>query len=931
MVEKNKMKMEGENKMSGLKMERRFSEGGSLYVDKVWEKGDASCGDFVQKGVTYPVGWSPLAVGIVSSKYFYGEKGTKQRENSVAGLVGRVAGSMGDWSASQGYFDRQGSEVFRDELEGIVLDQRAAFNSPVWFNVGIDRLNPEKSKGRKSSYVIGPRGSAIRIPEGKEYEYPQTAACFIQGVEDTMEGIMQLTTNEAMLFKYGSGTGTDLSTLRSSHEKLSGGGKPSGPLAYLKYMSRVAGIVRSGGKTRRAAKMDSLLAGHPEIKEFIECKTLEKRKAEALMTQGYSPEEAIETVAYQNANLSVRAGDDFMNAVLNDEEWQTVPVHSMELEGKTPKHKAKDLMNLISEGTKVCGDPGMQFHDTINRWHTCPNSGPINASNPCSEYMFVDDSACNLASLRLTKFLGEDGVFDVEAFGDVSRKMAFAQDVLVDKSSYPTKKIAENAHKFRPLGQGYADLGALLMTLGLPYDSEAGRATAAAITALQTATVYEASTEMAEKLGSFEEFEKNRESMLNVMGMHYAALDGIDRSVLPTGLENVLDEAYKSWDRVIDRGSKFGFRNAQATVLAPTGTIGFMMDCDTTGIEPDFALRKTKKLFDGGTMTIANQSVEPALKGLNYQEGEISDILKYIKDKGTIEGAPYFRDEDLPIFDCSGKGNGKRFISSNGHIDMMAAVQPFLSGAISKTVNLPKGATTDTITELYVDAWKKGLKAVAIYVDGSHVLQPLSSEGSGKGGLEKVVAKGPVAVRKKLPNERQSLTHKFNISGHEGYLTVGMYESGEPGEVFINMSKEGSTMGGLMDVIGTQMSIGLQYGVPMKTMVGKFMGQKFDPRGLVLEGNKDIKVASSIVDYIGQYLNKKFVEGKVVPNAKTIDNGEGSGDSDMDEGNSFFDWEHIPIGEQGGFCPLDGKMMRMVGHCREECQCGHTNTAGCGE
>ena len=917
-------------KSRAMQMPRYFTKDAQdVYASRDWVNGTSVFGAFGQENTEYPADWSELAKGTVSSKYFYGEKGTPQRETSLKDVVGRVSGTMGRWSGEQKYFSQRDAKIFESELAEIVLDQRAAFNSPVWFNVGVDQRNPKVSRSKKSSYIINDRGKVVSMPRGKEYVHPQTAACFIQGVEDTMEDIMRLTYDEAMLFKYGSGTGTDLSTLRSSLEKLSGGGIPSGPLAYLKYMSRVAGIVRSGGKTRRAAKMDSLHTDHPEIMEFIECKTHEKGKAEALMAQGYSAEEAIETVAYQNVNLSIRASDDFMNAVLEGGDWQTKPVHNKDMIDEMPVYKAKDLIGKISEGTRVCGDPGMQFHDTINKWHTCPNSGPINASNPCSEYMFINDSACNLASIRLTKFLDDDGNFDVEAFGNVSRTIAFAQDALIDKSSYPTKTIAKNAHKFRPLGQGYADLGAMLMSLGLPYDSVEGRAVAASVTALQTAKVYEASTEMAEKMGAFEGFEENREPMLNVMNMHRSALDNIDRSKLPAGLENVLDAAYSAWNNVVDRGEKFGFRNAQATVLAPTGTIGFMMDCDTTGIEPDFALRKTKKLFDGGTVNIVNRGVKSALENLDYSSEVADEIVKYVEEHGSMDGAPHLRDEHLPVFDCAAAAGDGRYISPMAHLDMMEAVQPFLSGAISKTVNLPKDVSKEEIESLYIAAWQKGVKAVALYVDGSHVLQPLSNgDGKGKtGGLEEI-ADEQVATRRRLPNERQSVTHKFEVAGHEGYLTVGMYDSGEPGELFINMNKEGSTIGGLMDTIGVLTSMALQYGVPLESLTSKFKNQKFAPNGIVW-GHDKIKTATSIVDYIGKYLEGKFVQDRAEVSAQTIENGNGPIDSD--DSSDDFDWDNIPMEEQGGFCPNDGKVMRKMGHCREVCQCGHVNTNGCGE
>jgi len=786
------------------------------------------------------------------------------------------------------------------------------------------------SNEQKVSYIIGENGEPELIPRGTEYEYPQTAACFIQSVEDTMEGIMGLATNEAMLFKYGSGTGTDLSPLRSFREKLSGGGTPSGPLAYLKFMSRVAGIVRSGGKTRRAAKMDSLKVTHPDIREFIECKIIEKRKAQALIAQGYSPDEAIETVAYQNANLSVRVTDEFMRTALAGETFKTVPVHSHELADEMPEYSAMGLLELIAKGTSECGDPGIQFHDIINAWHTCPNSGPINASNPCSEYMSIDDSSCNLGSLNLLLFY-DGNRFDVTGFRQTSRFLTIAQDAVIDNSSYPTAAIARNSHRFRSLGQGSANLGALIMRLGFPYDSEEGRAVAAAITALQTATVYETSAEMAKEFGPFKEFKKNQEPMLAVIEKHRQALEGINRNKLPRGLENILDEAVASWDRVIEKGTQDGFRNSQATVIAPTGTIGLTMGCDTTGIEPDLALVKKKRLYDGGTIDIVNESVGPALEKLGYSESQISRIIKYIGENETIEGAP-IKDEHLPVFDCAinlSDGKSTRYISAEGHLNMMAAVQPFVSGAISKTVNMPRDSSVEDIKKVYIGAWEKGLKSVSIYRDGSHVLQPLSA-GSGK-SLETAVESGLRTIRRKLPIERDGKIHKFSLSGHEGYLAVGLYEDGTPGETFMTMSKEGSTIGGLMDTIATQLSMMLQYGVPLKDIVRKFRGQKFAPNGFVNEGIEGINTATSVIDYIGQYLERRFLKEEVEPNGK-------SGEADILVDTGFFKGEEITEDtdenhfeeHEGGICPICENMMVKEGGCNERCHsCNHLSQNGC--
>ncbi len=926
----------------GLTIERYFSPAdGNVYGTHNWVTRTATFGDFNQENVEMPADWSKLAVGTVASKYFYGALGTSERETSISGLIERVAGTIGGWVLDQGYYGLQEeADIFRDELATLALDQKMAFNSPVWFNVGLHKIAKKKPGERKSSFIIRNDGIAVKIPKGREYEYPQTPACFIQGLEDTMESIMALTTYEAMLFKYGSGTGTDLSVLRSSREELSGGGKPSGPLSYLKNMSLVAGIVRSGGKTRRAAKMDSLKTDHPDIKEFIEAKTLEKQKAEALVAQGYTPEEALESVAYQNVNLSVRATNEFMEAALNGERWKTIPVHSKELEDKMPEHDASELLDMIAKGTHYCGDPGMQFHTTINEWNTCPNSGEIKASNPCSEYMFINDSSCNLASQNLMRFKTESGVFGWRSFGESVKRVAVAQDALIDKSSYPKKTIAQNSHDFRALGQGFSNLGALVMSWALPYDSAEARAAAAVITAYQTGKVYETSTEMAESLGPFKEFEKNREPMMNVIRKHRAALDNIDKDNIPKGLglEEMLSKTYETWENVEARGEQFGFRNAQATVLAPTGTIGFMMDCDTTGIEPDLALVKTKQLFDGGKVKIVNHSVGTALEKLGYTPGQIERMKDYIERNDTIEGAPELREEHLPVFDCAlnaGIGKAKRYISASGHIDMMAAVQPFLSGAISKTVNVPESATVEEIKQIYVDAWRKGLKAVAVYRDKSHMLQPLNA-GDGK-GLEGQVEEHPVAVRRKLPVDRSGAVHKFNVAGHEGYLVKGEYPGeGRLGELFINMSKEGSTIGGLMDVIGTLTSLSLQHGISLETLVKKFKGQKFDPRGIVFEGDSNIQTATSLVDYIFRHLENVYLNQEVSDDsAKTIDNGNSNfleSQADLDDAKKNIDWwDNIPPEEKGGFCPACGEVMRRVGSCAEYCRCGHKNTNGCGE
>ncbi len=950
---------------SGLAIERYFSRAGDPYATTTWNQSDVTISDdqgkalYTQKGVEFPAKWSDLARKIVASKYFYGENGTDQRENSIRQLIGRVSGTITDWGTKQDYFrSSEDAKAFREEIAALTLDQRMAFNSPVWFNVGVDQYLKDKARKveQKKHFIYDKQsGMVIPLPIGKEYEHPQTSACFIQSVNDTMEDIMQLAYNEAMLFKYGSGTGTDLSTLRSSREKLSGGGIPSGPLAYLLFYDKVAGIVKSGGKTRRAAKMNSLQTEHPDIMEFIECKKKEQKKLELLMDAGgLSYSEAESTVGYQNANLSIRASDAFMRAVEQNKEWQTIPVHNKDMLAEMPRYNAKDLFRKLAEGTHLCGDPGMQFNDTINKWHTCPVSAPINASNPCSEYMFVDNSSCNLASLNLVKFLKENGKFDIDGFKKAVRATAIAQDLLYDNSSFPTKEIAENSHKFRPLGMGYANLGALLMKLGVPYDSEEGRDIAGGITSLLTSTAYETSAEMAMKIAPFEEFAKNREPMLNVIGMHLEASKKLDRKIKQSttarkttfNLEEVIDEANKTWEIDRQQGEQYGFRNAQTTVLAPTGTIGFMMDCDTTGIEPETWLYKEKNLSDGGVLPILNKTIDPALKNLGYSDEQITTIKKYMEEKKTIEGAPGLKPEDVAVFDCTYKApNGKRTIHYTGHIGMMAAVQPFLSGAISKTVGLPNDVTIEEIENVYMDAWKAGLKAVALYRDGSKRRQPLTA---GKSDLEKKVdapevAAEPKAVRTKLPGTCLSVRHKFNVSGHEGYLHVGINKKFQPMELFIEMSKEGTTVGGLMDTIGTLTSFAFQYGVPVQDLTKKLKGNRFEPYGLVFEGDPEIKEAKSLPDYIFSYIEKLSKGGK----DKIIELvGLGDLEPVKHENPATQVKPEVPVvtsqidsalndpvtGEElGGFCAECGKQMTKKGHCLEVCSCGWVNPKGCGE
>jgi ribonucleoside-diphosphate reductase alpha chain len=858
-------------KAKGLKIDCMFSRKGVSPFDEIeWDRRRASISDdkgnviFAQDDVEVPKSWSMLATNIVASKYFFGPPGTDKREKSVRQLVHRVSRTIADWGLNAGYFATpEDAEAFYGELTALCVNQYGSFNSPVWFNVGLYHVNGHSSAS-KSSYCWSEEEQQI-VPALNSYKTPQASACFIQAVEDTLEDIMRLAASEALLFKFGSGTGTDLSTLRSSREKLSGGGIPSGPLSFMRVFDQVAAVVKSGGKTRRAAKMQSLKIDHPDILDFIECKMKEEKKAWALIDQGYDGSfggEAYSSVMFQNANMSVRVYDEFMQAVENGGTWQTKAVRTGEA---MDTYNARDLMRKIAEGAHTCGDPGLQYDTTINRWHTCKNSGRINASNPCSEYMFVDDSACNLASLNLMKFSDETGTFDVERFSHAVRIFIIAQDILVDAASYPSSDIASNSHLFRPLGLGYANLGALNMRLGHSYDSEDGRAFAAAVTALMTGCAYQASEEIARAKGPFTKFEENRDCMLEVIRMHQAAVSGIDSAVCAPHLRKAAEQV---WKHVAENGPRTGFRNAQVTVLAPTGTIGFMMDCDTTGVEPDIALVKYKQLAGGGSMKLVNQSLRPALLSLGYKHEDAEAIVKYVDEHEMIEGAPQLKAEHLPVFDCAFKPkNGKRFISYKAHLRMMGAVQPFLSGAISKTVNMPPDATVNEIMQTYIDGWKLGLKAVAIYRDGSKRTQPLNtSKVVDKVSVKALEAAAPAPeptrrpFRRRMPTTRQSLTHKFEIAGHEGYLTVGIYEDGSPGELFITMAKEGSTVGGTMDSFGTAISLCLQYGVPVNELCRKFAHSRFEPSGFTR--NPEIPNAKSIIDYIFRWLELTFPGGK---------------------------------------------------------------------
>jgi len=822
----------------GLQFRRYFADGRVSPFDAVtWQRRTAQIGNekgqviFRQENVEVPENWSQTATNIVASKYFHGKPDTPERETSVRQLIGRVVNTIVGWGESGSYFGSPESrDAFRDDLAHLLVEQKMAFNSPVWFNVGVQ-------------------------PK------PQCSACFINSVQDTMGSIMDLAKTEGMLFKWGSGTGTNFSTLRGSHETLSGGGIASGPVSFMKGFDAFAGVIKSGGKTRRAAKMVILNADHPDIVEFIESKRKEERKAHVLIEQGYNSSidgEAYSSVFFQNANHSVRVTDEFMQAAEEDRDWWTRNVADG---SPADKLRARDLLQRMADSAWHCGDPGMQYDTTVNRWHTCKTTGRINASNPCSEYMFLDDTACNLASLNLMKFLGTNGVFDAEGFRKAVDVTITAQEILVDNAGYPTPKIAENSHNFRPLGLGYANLGALLMSLALPYDSAGGRDMAAAVTALMCGEAYAQSARIAEQLGPFPAFPTNRGPMLDVMRMHRDSLRPIQAENVQPAL---LTAARKAWDDAVTLGEKHGYKNSQATVLAPTGTIGFMMDCDTTGIEPDLALVKHKKLVGGGVMKIVNNTVPQALMSLNYSPEQASQIVSHIDQAGSIDGAPFLKPEHLPIFDCSlASGAGGRSIAWRGHLLMMAATQPFLSGAISKTINMPEESTVEDIMQSYIESWKMGLKSVAIYRDNSKGSQPLSAAGAKK-ETEAKVEVSPAAQqremfpsRKKLPSERQSITHKFSVGGHEGYITVGMYEDGNPGEIFIKMAKEGSTLSGFMDGFALSVSIGLQYGVPLKALVDKFVNTRFEPSGYT--GHKEIPYAKSVLDYIGRWLGGKFI------------------------------------------------------------------------
>ena len=887
-----------------LRIERVFSDAKVKPFDQIeWDKRTAEITDdggkviFKQENVEVPKSWSVLATKVVVSKYFYGEQHTSERETSVRQLIHRITRTISDWGIADGYFSKADGEIFYEELTWLCLNQYGAFNSPVWFNVGLYHEYGVGKNSSKGNWFFNRKTKEAERAK-TQYEYPQGSACFIQSVKDDMESIMHLAYSEAMLFKYGSGTDTDLTPIRSSREKLSGGGRPSGPMSFLKVYDQVANVVKSGGKTRRAAKMNTLRDWHGDIEEFIDAKQKEEKKAWALIEQGYDGSyngDAYGSVMYQNENLSVRASDEFFEAALGGKEWWTRAIR----DGKPLQKKdASKLLDKIAEGTHICGDPGIQYDGAIQKWHTCKGTEPIHSTNPCSEYVFINNTACNLASLNLMKFKRADDKFDIERFKAAVRIFITAQEILVDNASYPTKDIAENSHIFRTLGLGFANLGSLCMSYGLPYDSDEGRALAGAITAIMTGHAYEQSADIAATTGAFAGYrdarcagveqtvaKDNIESMLGVIKLHRTAVETIQPSEEFNYLKT---EARKTWDSALAKGQQHGYRNAQVTVLAPTGTIAFLMDCDTTGVEPDIALVKYKLLAGGGMLKIVNRGVPDALHRLGYSEADNKQIIAHIEKFDTIEdvqenGATVksgLKPEHLPVFDCAFKPHqGTRSIGYLAHLKMMAAAQPFISGAISKTVNMPKECTVAEVRDTYVQAWKMGLKCVAIYRDGSKRSQPLNTKKTNEGG-DKSAAAAPALdvrvqeleaeiarledesgkpLRRRLSDTRTAVTHKFDIAGHEGYLTVGLFEDSTPGELFITMAKEGSTIGGLMDSIGTLTSMALQYGVPLDALVKKFAHQRFEPSGFTK--NPDIRNAASITDYVFRWMAFQFLPG----------------------------------------------------------------------
>jgi len=889
-------------KESSIRIERVFSDAKCSPYDEIeWDRRTAEITDeggkiiFKQENVEVPKGWSQLATKVVVSKYFFGEQGTPERETSVRQLIHRVARTIADWGVNDGYFNKKDGEIFYDELSWLCLNQHGAFNSPVWFNVG---LHHEYGVGNDSARGNWHYDEALCQAKRatSQYEYPQGSACFIQSVDDDLESILQLAQSEGMLFKFGSGTGTDLTPIRSKRETIKGGGIPSGPMSFLRVYDQVANVVRSGGKTRRAAKMNTIRDWHGDIEEFIDAKQGEEKKAWALIEQGYDGSyngDAYGSVMYQNENLSVRVSDEFMQSAQDGGDWWTRAVTTGK---KLEKKDASGLLNKISEGTWICGDPGLQYDGAIQKWHTCKGTEPIHSTNPCSEYVFLNNTACNLASLNLMRFKREDGVFDIDRFKAAVRLFITAQEILVDNASYPTQPIAENSHIFRTLGLGFANLGSLVMSYGLPYDSNEGRALAGAITSIMTGHSYEQSAEMAGVMGAFSGYRDGRctgvakplakdnvESMRGVMQLHRDAVEEIQ----PSDDFGYLKEAARDcWEVALAKGDQHGYRNAQVTVLAPTGTISFFMDCDTTGVEPDIALVKYKLLAGGGTLKLVNRTVPEALSRLGYTADEAKNIVAHVEEFDSIEDVKEdgetrrsgLKPEHLDVFDCAFKpALGERSIHYMAHLKMMAAAQPFISGAISKTVNLPKECSVKDITDAYTQAWKMGLKCVAIYRDGSKRSQPLNTAKTGEGteselatpaderireledqlvGLQKQIDQ---PLRRRLPETRQAVTHKFDIAGHEGYLTIGLFEDGHPGEMFITMAKEGSTIGGLMDSVAALTSISLQYGVPLEALVRKFTHQRFEPSGFTK--NPQIRRASSIIDYVFRWMGIRFIPG----------------------------------------------------------------------
>ena len=914
----------------GLAFERYFTsdlkDGQTPYDVLEWEQRSAVIADvkgnivFEQTDVEMPTDWSQTATNIVASKYFHGTVGRPDRECSLRQLVHRVVDTIADWGGLGGYFASEADvEAFRDDLAHLMLTQKASFNSPVWFNVGV------RKESRGYGWAWDESSERVTALDPDQHR-PQCSACFINSVQDSLESILDLAKTEGMLFKWGSGTGTNLSNIREDDAGLAGGGRASGPVSFMKGFDAFAGVIKSGGKTRRAAKMVILDVDHPDVKDFIWCKAREEKKAHVLIQNGYDAAidgDAYSTISFQNANNSVRVTDEFMHAADEGRDWWTRSVLS-----KQPKerHSAKDLLNDIAEATHQCGDPGMQFDTTINRWNPVKNTDRIHASNPCSEYMFLNDSACNLASLNLKKFQSSNGTFEVESFRRAVGTVILAQEILVDNAAYPTERIAFNSHGYRPLGLGFANLGAMLMSMGVPYDSDRGRAIAGAVSATMCGQAYLTSAQIAEVRGPFEGFGNNREPFLEVIRMHRDASKEIAEQGVQPDLRTAAEAA---WQEAYAVGQQHGYRNGQVTVIAPTGTIGFMMDCDTTGVEPELALVKYKKLVGGGVIKIVNNTVSEALERIGYSDQAVAEIVDHIDSTETIEGAPGLSDEHLAVFDCSFKPlNGERSIHFGGHLKMMAAVQPFISGAISKTINMPQESTADDIADAYMDAWRLGLKAVAIYRDGSKGAQPLSTGQSDEGEADATADTTPRPLRRRLPDERESLTHKFSVGGHEGYLTVGLYpDTKQPGEIFIRMAKEGSTISGLMDNFATAISLTLQYGVPLHTLVEKFGHVRFEPSGWT--NNKDIHYAKSITDYIFRWLGARYAPhneeavgqiGQALPTAGA--SASASASVAEEEGVQALD---SPV--DGPPCTECGSIMTVNGNCYRCPNCG--STSGC--